>query len=222
MSKKTFKENMSGKGYYIALVLCAIAIGICGYMFFQSSGEPDPAISKEPEATVPVQGNHVQVGATEGVTDPTATTGEVTDPTQATAPKEIKKVRPVDGETIHGYAMDALSYNQTTRDWRTHDGIDIAAQAGTAVRAAMDGTVYTVYSDEIMGTTVVLRHAGGYVTTYASLSPEGTVKPGETVTAGQTVGFVGASALLETALGEHVHFSVTCNDVPVDPEAFLG
>ncbi|MBE6981205.1 MAG: M23 family metallopeptidase [Ruminococcaceae bacterium] len=222
MSKKTFKESMSGKGYYIALVLCAIAIGICGYMFFQNSNEPEPALSNQPEATVPVQGDHVAVGATEGTTDPTGTTGEGTDPTETTLPKDVKKVRPVDGQTIHGYAMDALSYNQTTRDWRTHDGIDIAAKAGTPVLAAMDGTVYTVYTDGTMGTTVVLRHAGGYVTTYASLSEENTVKPGETVTAGQTLGYVGASALLESALGEHVHFSVSCNGTPVDPEEFLG
>ena len=55
---------------------------------------------------------------------------------------------PVEGSAIYGYSMEALSYNQTTRDWRVHDGVDIAAQAGTAVCAAADGTVYAVYSDD--------------------------------------------------------------------------
>lgn len=119
------------------------------------------------------------------------------------------------------YAMDCLCYNPTTRDWRTHNGMDFAAEAGTPVKAAADGTVYTVYQDDTMGTTVVIRHEDGYVTTYSSLSADTTVTVGQTVTLGQTIGYVGTTALLETALGEHVHFSVACNGVVMDPEAFF-
>jgi murein DD-endopeptidase MepM/ murein hydrolase activator NlpD len=119
------------------------------------------------------------------------------------------------------FSVDALSYNQTTRDWRTHDGVDIAAEAGTKVCAAADGEVYTVYEDETLGTTVVIRHAGGYVTKYASLAEAVTVAPGEQVKMGQPIGAVGCSALLENSIGDHVHFSVTCNDEPVDPAVFL-
>jgi murein DD-endopeptidase MepM/ murein hydrolase activator NlpD len=88
--------------------------------------------------------------------------------------------------------------------------------------AAADGTVYTVYEDETMGMTVVLSHDGGYTTKYASLAEEVPVSPGDTVTAGQTIGYVGATALLETAIGDHVHFSVSCDGVLVDPSEFLG
>ena len=38
---------------------------------------------------------------------------------------------------------------------------------------------------------------------------------------GQTIGVVGNTALLESAVGDHVHFAVACNDVPMDPMAFL-
>ena len=120
------------------------------------------------------------------------------------------------------YAMDALSYNQTTRDWRIHNGMDIAAEAGTQVCAAADGTVYTVYEDETMGMTVVIRHEEGYTTTYASLAEEILVKPGDQVKLGQAIGCVGVTALLETAVGEHVHFSVSRNDEPMDPVEFLN
>ena len=118
--------------------------------------------------------------------------------------------------------MDALSYNPTTRDWRTHDGMDLAAEAGTAVLAAADGTVYTVYEDETMGHTVVIRHQDGYVTCYASLSEDVAVAPGDTVKLGQKIGTVGNSALLESALGDHIHFSVTRDDEPIDPQSFLS
>ncbi len=219
MSKRKFSDSVSGKGYYIALILCALAIGISGYLYYKNADDT-PQKLQDPTANVDVD-NHdnddVQAVATEGESD--------TDPTQTTAPsgpKPKKTVKPVSGETISDYSMDALCYNQTTRDWRVHDGTDIAAEAGTAVSAAADGTVYTVYEDETMGMTVVIQHENGYTTKYASLAKEVSVKAGDTVTAGQTIGTVGDTALLENAMGDHVHFSVSCNGKSINPKDFLG
>ncbi len=218
MSKRKFSESVSGKGYYIALILCALAIGISGYLYYQNADKA-PNTLQEPTNTVNVdqhENDDVQAVATQGNTEGT------TAPTTPTGPKPKKTAKPVSGETIAEYSMDALSYNQTTRDWRVHDGADIAAAAGTPVCAAADGTVYTVYEDETMGMTVVIQHENGYTTKYASLAQEVSVKAGETVTAGQTIGAVGATALLESAIGDHVHFSVSCNGEVVDPKEFLG
>jgi len=221
MSKNKFSGNISGKGYYIALILCAVAIGISGYLYYRNTNEP--AAQQQNPVTDSVEALPQDVPA--AATNPTA---EVILPTQPaettapTAPKTGKRVAPVSGEHIAGYAVDCLSYNQTTRDWRTHDGVDIAAAAGTAVMAAADGEVYSVYEDETMGMTVVLIHDGGYTTRYASLAQEVAVKPGDAVQAGQTIGTVGRTALLESAVGEHVHFSVSRNQESVDPAEFLA
>ena len=118
--------------------------------------------------------------------------------------------------------MEALSYNQTTRDWRTHNGVDIAAEAGTEVVAAADGDVYTTYEDESLGYTVVIRHEGGYTTHYSSLGEDLRVQAGDQVQMGQVIGTVGSTALVETVLGPHVHFSVTYQDVAMDPAEFLN
>ena len=99
--------------------------------------------------------------------------------------------------------------------------MDIAAEAGTAVGAAAAGEVYSVYEDETMGMTVVLIHDAGYSTRYSSLSDEVTVSAGDRVEAGQTIGYVGETALLESGIGDHVHFSVSCNEKTVDPLEFL-
>ena len=128
---------------------------------------------------------------------------------------------PVDGETVAGYAMDCLSYNPTTRDWRVHNGVDITAQEGTPVLAAADGVVYTTYDDDTLGTTVVIRHDDGYVTMYSSLDDTLSVKAGDAVKLGQTIGHVGDSALLESAIGDHVHFCVTKDGSSIDPERFF-
>jgi murein DD-endopeptidase MepM/ murein hydrolase activator NlpD len=210
--------SFAGKGYYIALILCAIAIGVSGYLYYQNAGEPDPQLGSPTlgaNATLP-SGNHIQAVATE----PSGTSPRVPKPTTP-AKTKLNTCLPVEGQTVAVYAMDSLSYNPTTRDWRVHDGIDIAADAGSTVCAAADGTVYTVYEDDTMGTTVVIRHEGGYVTQYASLAKEVCVSPGQTVEMGQAIGTVGASALLESAIGDHVHFSVTCDGEPMDPNEFL-
>ena len=65
--------------------------------------------------------------------------------------------------------MTELLYDQTMADWRTHNGIDVQAEEGAAVKTAADGTVLSVTSDELMGTTVVIQHSGGYTTQYSSL-----------------------------------------------------
>ena len=106
-------------------------------------------------------------------------------------------------------------------DWRTHDGLDIAAAAGDAVLAASAGTVLSVTDDALMGTTVVIGHGGGYETTYASLQADPPVAEGESVSAGQVIGAVGATAAAEAAQGPHLHFAVTKDGAAVDPETFL-
>ena len=213
MSKRKFTGNFSSKGYYIALILCVIAIGITGYLYYRNANEQDPTLSN-PSAT---DGQNIPVIAT----DPDKEPDETPTPTEGKTAK-LHTVSPVQGEVVAVYAADTLTYNQTTRDWRTHNGIDIAAETGTEVCAAADGTVYTVYEDETMGTTVVLRHEGGYITRYASLDPVVSVTPGDTVAAGQKIGCVGQSALLECAIGDHVHFSVTCNGEDMNPTDFLN
>ena len=130
--------------------------------------------------------------------------------------------RPVEGNTVTGFSKDKLLYNETMRDWRTHDGIDIAAEAGTAVAAAKAGTVESVAADPVMGMTVVIRHEDKYETVYSSLTDMPEVEAGDSVTAGQVIGYVGESAASESALGPHLHFSVLNDGTPVDPETFLS
>ena len=220
MSKKKFSGNISGKGYYIALILCAVAIGVSGYLYYRNIN--DTNVNLESPATEPVsaaQNQGVEAVATQPVSEEAMTPQEVV-PAQQESGKPAA-VWPLEGQTAVGYAMQTLAYNQTTRDWRTHDGLDIAAEAGAAVGAAADGEVYSVYEDETMGMTVILVHQGGYSTRYASLSEDVQVSAGDQVKAGQTIGYVGASALLESGIGDHVHFAVTCSGKSVDPLEFL-
>ncbi|HIT36534.1 MAG TPA: M23 family metallopeptidase [Candidatus Faecousia intestinavium] len=216
-------RGLSGKGYYIALMLCAAAIGTTSYLYYQNARQAEQAAVQE---TVSVEIPAGTMGSDDiavVATQPQSTTAA----TQATQPaatekKPLQTVSPVSGDVISGYSMEALSYNQTTRDWRVHNGVDLAAEAGAPVCAAADGEVYTVYEDDSLGYSVVIRHNDGYTTCYANLTEDTAVMPGDTVTMGQTIGYVGSSAIVETTLGSHVHFSVTQNNEPMDPAEFLA
>ena len=218
-NNKQTGRGFGSKGYYIALILCATAIGISGYLYYRNVND---VTSTQVDTTTP----SILAGVTDREDVPAIATqpsgSDTTLPSsENTTPKVFKTVAPVEGETVAEYAMDCLSYNRTTRDWRVHNGVDIAAAEGTPVMAAADGTVYTVYDDETMGTTVVIRHEDGYTTKYSCLAEEVMVAAGDTVTMGQQIGCVGTTALLESALDPHVHFSVTCDNEVVDPADFL-
>ena len=215
-------RGMFGKGYYIALILCAAAIGITGYLYYRNPNEMENQLQNVAEATAPAeeQMQHVEVIATE----PQSQTAEVAvaEPVLPTERRALQTTSPVTGEQVFGYSMEVLSYNETTRDWRTHNGVDIAAEAGAEVVAAADGEVYTTYEDPTLGYTVVIRHEGGYTTRYSSLAENLSVQAGDKVTMGQTIGTVDSTALVETVLGPHVHFSVSYQDIPMDPAEFLA
>ncbi len=225
------KRSRGSKGYYIALILCAAAIGITSYVYTRNTRKPETVSVQETMAEDILVGTigetvDIPVIATQPQpqTQPQATTPPTTQAAEPvpTVKKALKTMSPVAGEAIFGYSMEALSYNQTTRDWRVHNGIDLAAEEGAQVCAAADGEVYTVYQDDAMGATVVIRHQDGYTTKYASLAENPAVKAGDKVTMGQTIGYAASTAIVESTLGSHVHFSVTHYDEPMDPAEFLA
>ena len=85
MSKKKFTGDISGKGYYIALVLCAVAIGVTGFLYYRNAAEPQ----QDPSSGL--SGNDVAAVATQPAEVPT----EATDPVVVDPQKPEKRVNPV-------------------------------------------------------------------------------------------------------------------------------
>lgn len=228
-----FKKFLKDKGYYIVLALCVVAVGVSGYLFVSTANQSRQAAQAVNESlSVPLTpaAGESQTPATSkpgAVTNkPSGSAAETAGPADeaetGTVPSAIVTVRPLDGDTIGAFSMDALRFNATTQDWRTHNGIDIAAAVGTNVCVVRDGTVTGVYEDDAFGKTVVVSHGDGYVTHYANLAAEVPVSVGQTVTAGDVLGTVGETATVETAENSHLHFTVFHNNEPLDPEQFLG
>jgi murein DD-endopeptidase MepM/ murein hydrolase activator NlpD len=98
-----------------------------------------------------------------------------------------------------------------------HSGIDIDAPYGTPVRAAADGDVAGASTVSGYGREVVLDHGHELSTVYGHLSAIA-VLPGQHVTRGQVIGYVGQSG---RATGPHLHYEVRVHNVPVNPHKYL-
>ncbi|MBR2927992.1 MAG: M23 family metallopeptidase [Oscillospiraceae bacterium] len=228
MQKKLNKLFGAG-GPYIVFALCLVAAGILGYQFF---APVEPIVPEEPVLTEPAP---KPAPAPVPVIEPiepaeeesaeVAAVDEVEIPAHAVVPEEPRLSpdlrSPLEGKTIAAFSADVLFYNETLEDWRTHNGVDIAAEEGTPVCAACDGTVLSVTEDPLMGVTVVLEHAEGFTSTYACLSEEVYVSAGDSVLAGENIGAVGSTAAAESP-EPHLHFSVSKDGKLIDPSAYLN
>lgn len=127
----------------------------------------------------------------------------------------------------------SISSGYGSRWGTTHGAIDIAGgNAGAAIVASRSGTVVTVrtgcshnYPKSSScgcgggyGNYVVIQHDGTYSTLYGHMASVA-VSPGQTVSAGQTIGYVGSTGF---STGFHLHFEVRVNGAKVDPMQYLS
>jgi murein DD-endopeptidase MepM/ murein hydrolase activator NlpD len=99
-----------------------------------------------------------------------------------------------------------------------HDGIDLAAPAGTPVKTAAPGTVLYAGEQHGYGLIVIVDHGKGLVTLYAH-NRDLRVRAEQKVREGQVVATVGDSGATS---GPHLHFEVRQDGKPVDPLDHLG
>lgn len=241
----------AGKGFYIVLFLCVAVIGVSAWSMLAGTetdvdtgdmnptlsepiddegddiptgliqypvvnDAPDPTPSAAASATAP--DDTAQQQAQE---QPSAAGEPEAQPQQAAQATPDYFIWPVSGEIENAYSMAALTYNTTMRDWRTHDGLDIAAEMGTQVKAAASGTVSKVYEDDMMGTTVVISHGNGLESLYANLASAPPVSEGQSVSVGQIIGSVGDTALYEAGEVAHLHFAMSQNGESIDPTDYM-
>ena len=94
-----------------------------------------------------------------------------------------------------------------------HRGTDIPAPEGTPILAAHSGTVLVSGWNDSYGNQVLLDNGAGLSTRYAHMTATA-VTAGETVTAGQVIGYVGSTG---DSTGNHLHFEVMQNGVRMNP-----
>jgi murein DD-endopeptidase MepM/ murein hydrolase activator NlpD len=112
-----------------------------------------------------------------------------------------------------------FGYTRKIRVDLRHNGLDIGAPEGAAVRAAADGLV--IYSDNTLnglGNAVMILHPGGWTTLYGH-NQRTTVQPGYYVKRGERIALVGHTGM---AWGPHLHFELRDNGRWRDPEPLMN
>lgn len=123
-------------------------------------------------------------------------------------------IHPVDGVVSSSFG---LRPNPVGGGEHFHTGVDIAAPAGSSIRAVAAGRVIFSGWAEGYGNLVAIDHQDGVVTRYAHNSAN-LVSLGEQVVTGQEIALVGTSG---RSTGPHLHFEILRDGQAVDPQPFL-
>ena len=103
-------------------------------------------------------------------------------------------------------------------DRRFHNGVDLAGNAGTPIIATRAGVVTVTSYDDVSGYYVTIDHQDGYESKYLHMTHY-VVQPGQTVAAGQVVGYMGSTG---SSTGNHLHFSIKYNGSHVNPALYIN
>ncbi len=200
---------------YAALALCVLTV-LAVSIISAANTTPNIDISF-PDVSVPsvivdtskpdIPVQNEQSGVTDDVSEP---------PVVST----IEFCVPCEGEIQKQHVVTKLVFSETMQDYRTHSGVDISAPIGTKVVAYSDGIVTGITDDPLMGKTVTISHKEGLKSVYQNLSttlPD-EITVGAEVKAGDIIGAVGESAIIESADNPHLHFEIFLDGKGIDPE----
>ena len=233
MERKNIFDDSGRAGkrlsFAILLAVCVLVIGIAGFLSYRSiKGAMDGRTAKDEqdvgvteEKTEPVQKPAENVKK-EPVTQETPVKQATETHAETPPPVENKSyVMPVDGEVTVGFSLENPVYSTTLKDWRIHDGIDIAAGVGSSVIAVNDGVVESIDKDDLYGVVVVIKHTDGRKSKYAGLEDSVELEVGQIINRGDRVGAVGNTSIFEMSDGPHVHFEMSENGEKIDPALII-
>jgi murein DD-endopeptidase MepM/ murein hydrolase activator NlpD len=220
LSEKLKNTKVNRAAVLTAIVLIAalaviISVTVATNRSKKNNGDPIDTPSKTTQNTVPTTPS-TQSPSTEA---PTPTTPAHTTGSAQVEDKLPSFILPVNGVLSKGHDATLQVYSNTMKDYRVHLGVDIVTEANAPVYAAADGKISKIWEDTLMGYCIAVKHSGDCYTIYKNLSetvPEG-ISEGVSVRAGQLIGSVGESAMVEVAEEPHLHFEMTVADLSVDP-----
>ena len=191
--------------------------------------EPEVTPTPEPEVTPTLEPEATPTPEPEATPtpEPEATPTPEPEATPSPKPEQVPGYQVAETDRNGDFLWPVPGYGTVSQgyDATKHTGIDISAEQGVAVIAAADGTVShiqtwdgsTTTGDQSYGNMVQITHADERTTLYAHLSKV-LVSSGDSVSAGETIGYVGNTG---NADGAHLHFEVRQSGQTVDPRPFI-
>lgn len=202
-----FKSN----AVYLIFALCILAIGLSITLVLVNNKTADQL--QDPSDQIVIE-----KPSDEDLNVDNILTPEPSNPVSA----PITFIMPVENATKIGDYSDQMVFNSTLGRYSAHKAVDFFASEGTNVLAVYDGTIESVNTEFLTGTTVVIDHGNGLKTVYNSLLDGENVTVGQRVKTGDVIGEVSASNRQEYSEGAHLHFQVTENGEVIDPVKYLN
>lgn len=227
INKQNIKLFLQKQGLYVLIFLCIVAAGITAIIAWPR--EDNEQLSQETNQGVIVL-QSPSISDSMAFNPPSPTVSVAPTPTLAPTPSPTTKpvsngsgkmtlTKPVTGQIVNKFSGNSLVYYPSLNAWMTHNGVDIKADKGTPVVAALSGTVSDVHTDESNGGVIVLSHSGQNKTIYAGLANIA-VKAGDKVNAGQKLGEIGEMPK-ELDVSYHLHFEYVVDGAWMDPEKYF-
>lgn len=211
------EKRDGGKGFYIALAICLIAIcGVAVTTFVSTLPADEPEIVDQTTSSTTTTTKSVQqavIPATDIKDDRTTTTVTTTTVTQTTAVADLF-VFPVSNRVLRSFDK-AHYFSDTLGEWVTHNGVDFEAGEGAEVKATADGKIASIRQDALWGDVIELEHVGNIITRYCGVKAT-SVSEGQTVKAGDVIGAV-VAVPAEVLDPTHLHMEVLVNGIYTDP-----
>ena len=129
-------------------------------------------------------------------------------------------VWPVKGEILIDYSMETTTYFPTLNQYKCCNGVVLGSEVGTAVQAAANGRIVSIFENEETGTTVSMDLGNGYCATYGQLKGL-RAKVGDTVEQGEILGYIETPTKYFVKEGANLYFSMKKDGVYVDPMMYL-
>ncbi len=218
--KKTGKLSsfLKRNASYLVVVLCILAIGLTATFVAINNARGG---FEQGEAVLPNEENkpnqdNSNNGQTGGENE-----GNNSENEQPVI-EVISFIMPVASSTSVGEYSEQMVFNSTLGRFNAHMAIDFFAEEGTDVYAVYKGTVESVVTELITGTTIVIDHGNGLKTIYNSLLDGDDVSVGQVVEQGEVIGQVSASNRQEYKAGAHLHFQVEENGEIINPAKYLS
>ncbi|MCD7823015.1 MAG: M23 family metallopeptidase [Oscillospiraceae bacterium] len=229
------KKSLKSSGVYIALCVGILAVGVATAVGYRA------AVGSLTETLIPDVSDTLELPDLDDyqTVDSIVTDAEKTDEAVIVEPEDASavtaaditgeletlfyeeaKVLPVSGEILNDFSWGEL-VKMTGSVWKTHDGIDIAAEEGTAVKSMTSGTVTDIYSDTLWGNCVVIDHGDTVIGYYCGLSDDISVSIGDKVASGTVIGTVGNTADIESDMSSHLHFALKYENAWIDPISYI-
>lgn len=224
VTKRRIKLGLVASALLVAIFAAGYGIGSgqvlrtlnhwWGWPAITGAGNPDssPSNPYQTATTRPLEPGSLPSGPQAPGQETSSATGST-----ANSPDLRQMISPLNGEMKAPYGF---AYARAFADYRLHPGIDLAAPAGTEVRAALAGRVKQVTSTPEQAYRLVIDHGGNYETVYAHLE-EVRVAAGDLVSRGQVLGTIGDPGSGEADMGPHLHFELRHRGEPEDPLTYL-